>query len=59
MNRDGGMDVLGDRKKSYSLGAIQGGQIKKTFRYVGQSKYRLLYGSIVFVDNIGLFCHDD
>jgi hypothetical protein len=50
--RDGGIEIPGGSNKGYNLGAIKVGGIKKGFRYFGESKDRVLYVSIVIVDNI-------
>jgi hypothetical protein len=47
-----GRKPQGVAKKSYNLGTIREEGIKKGFRYVGQSKDRVLYVSIVVVDKI-------
>jgi hypothetical protein len=49
--RGGGKEASGSSKKSYKLETIREG-IKKGFRYVGESKDRVLYISMAVVDNI-------
>jgi hypothetical protein len=56
MERDGGIEIPGGSNKGYSLGVIKGGGIKKSFRYIGESKDRVLYVSIVVVDQILEYC---
>jgi hypothetical protein len=36
--RDGGIEIPGGSNKGYNLRAIKGGGIKKSFRYIGESK---------------------
>jgi hypothetical protein len=56
MARDGGMDIPGGSNKGYNSEAIKVEGIKKGFRYVGESKDRVLYISIVVVDKILEYC---
>jgi hypothetical protein len=51
-----GQKPQGVAKKIYNLGTIRGEGIKKGFRYVGESKDRVLYVSIVVVDKILEYC---
>jgi hypothetical protein len=50
-----GRKPQGVAEKRYSLGTIREG-IKKGFRYVGESKDRVLYISIAVVDKILEYC---
>jgi hypothetical protein len=49
-------EASGSSKKSYNIRTIRGEGIKKGFRYVGESKDRVLYVLIVVVDKKLEYC---
>jgi hypothetical protein len=54
--RNRGIEIPRGSNKGCNLGAIKGKGVKKGFRYVGESKDRVLYVSMTVVDKILEYC---